>query len=201
MSASELLCQPQDVLDAWPAFGNLSATRQTSLINTASQKILNFCRHGFAQTMHDEFHDGRNTSNIWVNARPIIQVAAIIVNGNPLDNSDPTSPAWTIYPGEGKIVRGPSVGVARFNWWFPMGTRNIEVIYYAGFASVPDPIVQATVFMVKYLQDQVKVTGIYASESIGDYSYNLNANASVLTLPAHVADLCADYVQDDGPVF
>src|ERR1700722_11253944 len=156
MAADELLCQPQDVLDAWPAFGNLSPARQASLINTASQKILDFCRRGFINRYRDEFHDGGNTSSIWVHARPITAVIAILVNGNALDNSDPTSPAWTVYPGEGKIVRGPSVGVDRFNWWFPMGTRNIEVQYMAGYASVPDPIVQATVFMCKYLQDPLR---------------------------------------------
>lgn len=195
------LCQPQDILDAWPAFANLSPTRQASLIRTASQKIANFCRGtDFFPTYHDEFHDGANGSTIWLYHKPITNVIAILINGNPLDNSGLDSPAWTVYPDEGKIVRGPSVGVARFNWWFPQGTRNLEVQYYAGFASVPDPIVQATVFMVKYLQDQLKVSGIYASESIGDYSYNLNTAAGAMTVPAHVADLCADYVQDDGPL-
>ena len=37
---------------------------------------------------------------------------------------------------------------------------------------------------------------IYTSESIGDYSYTLNTTLnSTMTLPTHVADLCANYVQ------
>jgi hypothetical protein len=195
------LCQPQDIIDAWPAFGRLPSTRQASLIRTASQKIVNFCRGtDFFPTYHDEFHDGTNGSTIWVYHKPITNVIAILINGNPIDNTGLDSPAWTVYPKEGKIVRGPSVGVARFNCWFPMGTRNLEVQYYAGFASVPDPIIQATVFMCKYLQDQLKASGIFASESLGDYSYTLNAVAGAMTVPAHVADLCAEYVMDDGPL-
>jgi hypothetical protein len=197
MAANELLCTAQDVLDAWPAFGKLTPTRQTSLLNTASQSILDFCRRdGFSQVARDEFHDGRNTSNIFVFYRPIITVTAILINGEELDNS--LGDAWTIYHKEGKIVRGPSVGVARFQWWWPMGTKNIEVQYDGGYETVPDKIREATVFMVQYLQNQTKVTGIYTSESLGDYSYTLNPSlGSALTVPAHIADLCANYVQDD----
>ena len=202
MAANELLCTAQDVIDAWPAFANLPPTRQTSLLNTASQIILNFCRRdGFSQVLRDEFQDGRNSSILFVNYRPIIAVTGININGEALDNSDPNTPAWTVFPLSGKIVRGPTVGVSRFQWWFPSGTRNIEVLYSGGYPSVPDPIVQATVFEVLYLQQQARNTGIYTSESIGDYSYTLNPTfGSTMTVPAHVADLCANYVQDDGPL-
>ena len=200
MAANERLCTAQDVLDAWPAFGNLPATRQTSLLNTASQAILNFCRRdGFSQVDRDELHNGRNTSELFVYYRPIIAVTGISIAGDPLDNS--LGDAWGFFAREGRIIRGRSVGTTRFNAWFPQGVRNIEVIYTAGYPAVPDPIVQATVLEVIYLQQLTRLTGIYTSESIGDYQYTLNTTLnSTMTLPSHVADLCANYVQDDGPL-
>ena len=57
--------------------------------------------------------------------------------------------------------------------------------------AVPDPIVQATVSEVIYLQQLTRLTGIYTSESIGDYSYTLNTTLnSTMTPPTHVADSC-----------
>ena len=68
----------QDVLMSRPAFGNHHPADQ--LTNTASQAILNFYRRdGFSQVDRDEFHNGRNTSELFVYYRPIIAVTGISI--------------------------------------------------------------------------------------------------------------------------
>ena len=50
----------------------------------------------------------------------------------------------------------------RFAPWFPSGSGNVVVQYWAGYASIPDPIIRATSWTVKWLHEQGKVTGIYS---------------------------------------
>ena len=204
MAADEELVTAAEVLDAWPAFGKLSATQQQSLIDTASQKILNFCRRGFASTMLDEFHDGKNQSVIWLKQRPVISINNINVNTYALDNSDGT--AWSFVAKTGRLTRGNFASIAtgfgdsRFHLWWPTGVQNIEVQYWAGYAAVPDPIIRGTIAEIRYLYERLKVSGIFSAESIGDYSYSLAAVSTKWGLPDQVIDMVMDYVQDDGPM-
>lgn len=197
MAASEQLCQPADVLGFWPGFGNLSAYEQASLLNVASQKVVNFCRRGFGQALVTETKSGKNRPRLWLDLKPVISVVSVTVNGFALDNT--FNNAWYFKPATGELGRGNGQDDLRFATWFPAGSNNVIVQYWAGYASVPDPIIRATAWAVKWLHAQGKVTGIYSSESIGDYSYSLNPEALSMTLPAHIASLCADYVFDDGP--
>jgi hypothetical protein len=196
MPADELLAQPSDVLGAWPAFGALSTSEQTNLLNAASQVILNYCGRPFAQAMHNEYHSGSNSGRIWLNHRPVISVAAITIDGVAVDNTDGF--AWTFNPGTGELVRGRGIGSDRFSGRFSSGLQNILVTYWAGYVSVPDPIVRATIYACRWISDQTRISNIYSSESIGDYSYTLNPLFFNTMLPSHITSLCANYVQDDG---
>lgn len=204
--ADEQLCGVDDVVNLpWPAFANLPESRQQSLINVASQQIINYCRRpGFTQTSELELHDGKNTAVLWLRKRPVVGITQIIINGEVLDNSDGN--AWRVNLKTGKLVRGnswlvtPGYGHPRFGIWWPVGTQNIEVDYWAGFAAVPDPVIEATAFMAHYIYNRARVTSIYQSESLGDYSYTINSTLPKTIVPDYVADLLAPYVQDDGPL-
>jgi hypothetical protein len=204
MAANEQLCQPIDVLSAWPGFANLPAYEQASLLNVASQRILDWTHRRFASTLLTELYDGHNTATLWLRTTPVITVVSVTIffnnfdptQGYQIDNS--TGEGWTLYPNTGKLVRGPALGTERFNIWWPKGTQNIQIAYWAGLAAVPDPVIRATVFMVRYLHEQIKVSGIYAGESIGDYSYSLAAASARLGLPDHVVDLLQGYCHEDA---
>ncbi len=198
--ADELLCQPSDVIVAFPKFGKLPDPEQTALIACASQKILNFCRRpGFLQASVTEVHNGRNCTTLYLRRRPVISVQSIVINGEaPLDNSDGN--AWAFDGAMGKLFRGSGRDDPRFGWWFPQGFQNITVQYWAGYAAIPDPVVRATIFLVQYLYEINRVSFVFKTESIGDYSYELNQAAMFMTLPEVCADLLAEYVQDDGPL-
>ncbi len=198
--ADELLCTAQNVSDAWAAFGSLPVGEQTQLIATASQHIINFCRRPFfAQHMETEYLDGKNQSHLWLSLKPVISVAAVSINGEPLDNT--AGDAWTFVPGTGKLLRGTGKQDDRFARSWPSGTGNIAVTYWAGFATVPDPVVRAAIMTVRWIYEQGKRPGIYASESIGDYSYSLNQTFLKMPLPDYIAGLLANYVQDDAFAF
>jgi hypothetical protein len=195
----ELLCQVSDVVDAWPSFTAVPASRQASLIQRASTRVINHCRRpGFLQNSFDEFHDGRNLPRIWLRQRPVIAVSNVIINGDALDNT--FGSGWHFRGDTGELIRGNGQDDTRFVPWFPAGQQNIEVVYSAGFVAVPDPVVEAACWTVKWMYDQGKISGVFRSESIGDYSYTLSDKNLDQDLPPHIAAMLVDYVQDDGPL-
>lgn len=194
-----ILALPSDVLAAWPGYGALPASEQTALLGTASRRILNFCRRSdFLQLMDTEYLDGKGLPRLWLSRRPVITVAAITINGDAIDNT--SGLAWGFNPRTGELWLSAGRDDQRFSRRFPHGKRNVAVEYWSGYSSVPEPVNRATIWAVKWLSEQVKVSGVYSAERIGDYNYTLNAAAFSLTLPAHITSLLVDYVQDDGPL-
>jgi hypothetical protein len=206
MAADELTAQPQDVLNMWAGYANLSQYEQTSLLNVASQKIINFCGTTFLQNTYTEDYNGWNNGRIWLRHRPVIMVSQITINNNPSVPNSGTQylneygTDWYFIPKTGELGRGDGMDDQRFNVWFPAGRQNINVTYFAGYPTTPDPVVRATCYYVRYLYERgtSKAMGIFSSESIGDYSYTLNTPmVNLLTMPAQCAELLAEYVQDD----
>lgn len=195
--ADELLCTTADVADAWPKFAALTATRQASLVSRASQAVLDHCRRGFIEMGVAEAKDGDNLSRLWLRRTPIISVSAVAIDGYALDNT--SGDAWYFRPGTGELGRGRGHHDFRFGRAWPSGRGNIVVQYWGGYAAVPDPVVEATVWCVKWMSDRARISGIFQSESIGDYSFTLadQEGGLSLALPAEIAALLADYVAGD----
>jgi hypothetical protein len=198
MPAEEQLCTISDVVDAWAPFAQVNPTEQAKLIDTASGKILKFCRRaGFIQETMNEFIDGNNLTRVWLSRRPVLNVFSLTINGILLQNT--TGLEWGFNAKTGEFWRHTGHHDIRFGRFFPKGRQNIQVGYFAGFGEVPSEINRAAIFLVKYLREQIRVSGVYSSESIGDYSYSLNAQAVGMGgLPSHVAAMCMDFVADDA---
>lgn len=192
-------CTDQDVIDccAWPRWAQAAATARARLIAAASGKVDAHCRrpYGFAQQVVAETLDGRGLSTLWLRHRPVVEVMSVAIDGQALDNT--AGDAWTVDGPKGRLVRGAGTRDRRYAYRFPRGSGNVVVQYWGGYRDLPDQVVAATAFLVKYLYEQGKASGIYSDESIGDYSYTLREAALAQTVPPHVGALLADYVQDD----
>jgi hypothetical protein len=197
---TELLCQPSDVLAAWPQFGQLPGPEQTALIEAASTEIINFCRRpGFVQATYDEFYDGPQGPRLWLKQVPVLQVAAVQVNGTALDNT--LGSAWHFKASTGELIRGRGSDFVRFGAYWPAGQGNIEVVYSAGFTEYPEDLVRAAILMVRWLHSITKRPMIYDSESIGDYSFKLiDARLLFSAIPGYIQALLNPYAIDDGPM-
>lgn len=182
------------VASAWPGFVNLPADEQTALISAAMTAVENFCRRSFEQTTVTDVLNGRAGSRLWLSTRPVIQIASITVNGDAVDNT--YGDAWTFNPNTGELVRGNGEDDPRFAPWFPKGTGNIVVVYFAGYNPVPDPVIRAGIIATRWYAEASKNAGLYSQERIGDYSYVLSDHVTA-TLPPGAAGLLAPYVQDD----
>ncbi len=203
---AELLVTPEAVTAAFPRFATFADSEQTALIAAASQEVLDYCRRpGFIQAFLTETLDGRGLPRLWLSLRPIITVSTVTVDGIALDNT--AGAGWLVKPGTGMLIRGGYLagsgighGDVRFSARWPAGTQNIVVAYWGGYLEVPPPVVRATIFLVQYMYRRGLITGIYQSESIGDYSYTLGKPLPAGTLPDYIGGILAPYVQDDGPL-
>lgn len=191
-------CTAQDVIErcSWSGFGRLSATAQGGFIDTASDQIDSACgrKFGFTQQSETETFDGRGQSELWLSLRPVVSVASVTLDGDPLDNTDGT--AWTLDGATGRLIRGAGREDPRFADRWPHGDDNIIVQYWGGYAAIPPKVVTATCFAVRHLYDQGKVSGAYSQETIGSYTRSIRQIALTAGLPDQVIGLLQEFMQD-----
>ena len=181
------LCVSTDVTSRVPSLASHPAL--AALISSASLTVENYCRRTFAYSASiDEYHNGNGWSRLWLRRPPIASVALIEISGSAIDvtqlnvNTDNNS---------GEVIWGSGYGDYRFGAKFPRGRHNIHVQYAGGFQTIPGPVVEATVQVVKCLADAAKASPVYVREKIGDYEYQQAANVE---LPSFAQKLLAPYV-------
>ena len=163
-----------EVLAAWPGLAAIDEAEQAELIAVANAAVNDALRRDVLLAERTERHSGRNRSRIWLKVRPVVAVASVAIDGiGAVDE-------YRLDPETGELVRGPNRGDPRFGPWFPRGVRNVEVVYTGGYDPVPPPIKRAVILTARRIHDAGGVSGVYASESIGDYSYTLGDGSSAV---------------------
>lgn len=183
-----------EVASSWPGFSKLPATEQAALISEASQAIEDYCRRSFGSGVVTETQDGSGWGRIWLRRRPVISVTSVTVNQTAYTNSGGTD--WQVNLRTGELVRGSGLSDSRFASPFPRGTNNVVIIYTYGFAAVPSPVKRACRIVIRQMSEATKVAGVYTSERIGDYQYQLDPTRQY-AIPDAALRLLASYVVDD----
>jgi hypothetical protein len=169
----------------------LARTDLQDLIDDANAAVDMRCNRTFAVTTYTEAHDGENGPRVWLRNPPILSITSVTINGTALDNT--FGDAWTFSPGSGELLRGNGQDDPRFAPWFPKGRQNVVTVYNGGFSPLPGAVRRATLVLVKHLAAATKVTGMFRSESIGDYSYTIGDPESV-AFPPLAAELLEDFI-------
>jgi hypothetical protein len=186
-----------EVAAADPAFAELSADRQSSLVTAVSRKIERYCRRTFALASYTEYHSGTGTSLLFLKHRPVTAITSVTVNGVAVTNT--ANDAWTLDGEAGILTRGDGRGDPAFAIPWPIGTRNIVVVLTGGFDPIPDDVKEACLAEIRYLYDTARVSGVFTQERVGDYFYSMNQMSSVdsggIGSPG-AKSLLAPYVQD-----
>ena len=158
------------------------------LISAASQAVEKHCGREFTSSSVTEYHNGDGLSRIWLRRFPVTAFSSLTVNGSAIASTDYTYNADT-----GELVRGDGQYDHRFASRFPHGTKNVVAVYTGGYATIPEAIKQAVIITVQHLVGAIQATGLFSSESIGDYSYTFN-KAFQPTIPKAAEMLLASYV-------
>ena len=145
-----------------------------ALISRYSAAISIYCDRVFTQTTWTEYYDGNGTVDLWLNHWPItrpmgagqsinVDSSRIFGSSTALDEETGAgSGDFFIYPGERQGR------VARLNGVWDSGVANIKVVYQAGYATIPPPIVEAVHLWVAktYVRNEI-AAHIITSETMG----------------------------------
>lgn len=140
--------------------GNSDEPLLTALITAASQAISSYCNRVFQVQAYNENRDGVLGQNQIVTlGYPIVSVAGVTVNGQAIPAATPG--AW------------PRQGYSNGQWYIridgycvPEGSKNVNLQYTAGYATIPADLAQACIEMVALKYKQKDRIGVSGSEGI-----------------------------------
>lgn len=160
-------------------FLNITGDAENNLLNsliTRSESFIeSYCNLKINQTLTTEYQDG-GYDDLILNHRPLIDIVSITDTENDLiiDSSN-----YTLYEKEGII------SFLYGNW--AKGKRKWKIDYNTGFINTPEDIKQAQLFIISHWYSNRNP--MKSSESIGDYSYTLQAEG----IPLEVKIILSKY--------
>lgn len=131
--------------------------RITACLTRASAFIEKYCRRTFASTTYTtEMYDGTGTSLLNLRHFPIIGTPVVLEAGSALivgtDPNASPNPDVLVYAREGQLRRYLYIWLPYPNWY--------SVTYTAGFAAVPDEIVEAAIELTLIMLKEKERAGL-----------------------------------------
>lgn len=165
------------------------------IINAVSQYAQEFCRRKFHDDDYTEYYDGTGKQYLRLEQYPVNTLTTLkyydyvnqIVEQTFTNHED-----YELYAEEGMIYK-PG--------FFQRGHKNYEVVYNAGYTTIPDDLKQAATEMCKWLYSIRDKAGV-KSERIGRYAITFTAGSEGARImgqevPAHIINLFAPYIKLD----
>jgi hypothetical protein len=137
-------------------------TLLTSSISLA--EALCRCEFGYEADI-EEFHDGGNSSEIWLRRRPVTVVTSVTANGYEITD-------FSFNAKTGRLWRGNGYSHRRNAPDFPFGQENVAVVYSAGYTSAPDDMKAAIIDGMRgIINEQARDMTLKKESFAGDYSW------------------------------
>lgn len=164
----------------------LSDTAQDALleglINTASTRIENHCSRVFKRTQRTELYDGRNSDLLLLRYYPAEKPTALVIHNTVI--------AVDTFELQDEMTVKLLGGV------FPKGSLNVQVTYYAGYATIPDDVQVACKFFVQWLYS------MRTDRRVGVQSKNKQSESVSFTsgMPQEIVEMLQPYVRMEFPL-
>jgi len=123
----------------------------TGLITAASRLICNYTgRSDFNPTTITDLYYGAGKSWMLLRQWPVLSISSIsFLDGCPAPTQaatgTPLNNGWLLEP---PLPSGGHQRLSLFGYRFPRGRSNVEVVYQAGYASIPEDVAQACIELV-----------------------------------------------------
>lgn len=174
-----------------PSLANADAAYLASLVAAASAAVESYCKRTFAQTSFtEEYHDGSGENRMFFDNFPVTALSAVTIIEAGGGEVEISGESFDVDASTGEIRFKSAVAAAYHH--FPAGFHNVKVAYTAGFATIPEPIQEATAELAAWLWANASPEGGVTGEKLGDYSRSLEP-AGRMKLPAVVRRLLAPY--------
>lgn len=118
--------------------------------DTASEQVKKFCDFSIVEGTYTEVWDGAAADELIPRETPITSVTSVKFSGSGDFSDSQALPANTVVIGSnGQVIN------LRGNVLTPRGRGMVEIVYVAGYASVPKMIQLATLRQIQYLYKQL----------------------------------------------
>ncbi len=137
-----------------------------TLLTSAISLAEAYCRTEFGYEADiEEFHDGGNSSEIWLRRRPVTVVTSVTANGYEITD-------FGFNAKTGRLWRGNGYSHRRNAPDFPFGQENVVVVYSAGYTSAPDDMKAAIIDGMRgVINEQARDMTLKKESFAGDYSW------------------------------
>lgn len=155
-------------------FNGVSNELIQDLLDSASKLIINYCNREFdAATDTTETLDGDDQCFLFLKRLPITSIKNITVAlcDGTTDTIDGTDLTFNAQTGEVQFAIDNDSGYD----YFPIGFQNIVVTYSGGYSTIPEDLQDACIQLAVGMKEVCSGSTAIQSETIGDYSYTLNA--------------------------
>lgn len=178
-------------------------TEVERLINVASQSIERVTKRVLVNATHTEYHDGRRTNTLQPRQWPVTGGAS--PNGKPevfLDDGTGNFPIATTLDDSNYFLHELDTTLIRINANWPLGYRNIKIIYTAGYgvggdsASMPSDLEDACLQYVAWMfrMNNDRRLGIDSKTKLGETVRFTQG------IPEFIEDLVEPYKRQEFPV-
>ena len=122
--------------------------RVNALIAVASQRISSYCNRVFEPATYTETFDGRRQNEVLLSQFPITSITSVHIDSSRVFG------ATSLLPVD-DYDADTDTGMVRFhNGNLPSGSKNIQIVYDAGYAVIPADLDYACVMFVEFLYNQ-----------------------------------------------
>ena len=142
MSASTDLCTRDSVKTYLGLSGSTYDDALDALIDAASETIETACGRQFNETDYTEYRDGDGKDRLVLRRHPVASITDI------WDDPDRDFSDATKVDSEEYFLDGDAGIMVLLDTTFARGTRNVKVVYTAGYSAIPTDIAQACRMLV-----------------------------------------------------
>ena len=158
-----------------------------TLITAASKALQTLYKRTWKSTQFTELRDGDGTQIMVLNEFPIISLDTVTITDSDGTEYDIATTNFRINAPAGIIKFKP--GASDDFIYFPNSFQNVEIVYTAGYATVPEHVQAACAETVAAMYSSGKTDASLTSERLGDYSYTREAAQGIV--PAAAKQLLA----------
>lgn len=149
------------------------------LINSASQVIEKICHHVLVSADYTEYYDGSDSMYLRLRQYPVSTFTSLKAwdyQAQKTIQDYTNNTDYEVYLDSGIICK---------SGYFSTGIKNYQVIYTAGYTTIPSDLKQACKNLCQYLDNSASRSGI-KSESIGRYSVTFSDIGGVTVMGVYV---------------
>jgi hypothetical protein len=141
-------------------------TRLNFIVGGVNAFVEKYCNRKFEETTYTrELYDAPGSNALILKQRPIVELTEIRIDGEVYDERDAIyNPGYWYNANAGIVYRDSP---------WPRGRGCIEVSYTAGYDTIPDDLLFATLELAAYYRNVSARSGL--NESLGSYSYSIIA--------------------------